>query len=88
MLPNDLACTHKLALPLCVCMCGVRSFENALVTSATTADFYTQRKPMSATINTLANALYKVFSYTGKARGCVFVCVVCTCDECNHQHPG
>jgi len=46
-----------------MCLC---SFENALATSSATADFYTQRKPMSATINTLANALYKVFCYTGK----------------------
>ncbi|KAF5835297.1 SE-domain-containing protein [Dunaliella salina] len=39
------------------------SFEDALATSSATADFYTQRKPMSATINTLANALYKVALY-------------------------
>lgn len=29
-------------------------------TARSTADFYTRRKPVSATINTLANALYKV----------------------------
>jgi hypothetical protein len=36
------------------------SFHDALATSKQTAEFYTRRKPLSATINTLANALYKV----------------------------
>ncbi len=49
---------------MCVCVC---SFEDALATAVRTSDFYTKRKPMCATINTLANALYKVFSYTGDA---------------------
>ncbi|EFJ48412.1 hypothetical protein VOLCADRAFT_74714 [Volvox carteri f. nagariensis] len=38
---------------------------DALATAQRTADFYTRRKPLSATINTLANALYKVFCSTG-----------------------
>jgi hypothetical protein len=42
------------------------SFHNARATLACTSDFYVKRKPMCATINTLANALYKVFCYTGK----------------------
>ncbi|KXZ44567.1 hypothetical protein GPECTOR_65g185 [Gonium pectorale] len=41
------------------------SLGDALATAARTADFYTRRKPLSATINTLANALYKVFCFTG-----------------------
>ena len=41
------------------------SFKDALATAASTSDFYTLRKPVSATINTLANALYKVFCYKG-----------------------
>lgn len=45
-------------------------------------DFYTKRKPMSATINTLANALYKVFCFTGdkaheEMRQVRVVCSVC-----------
>ena len=39
--------------------------QDAIATAARTADFYTKRKPMAATINTLANALYKVFCFTG-----------------------
>eukprot|EP00798_Chlamydomonas_sp_ICE-L_P022067 gene22067-29132_t len=41
------------------------SFSNPILTAQSTADFYTQRKPVCATINTLANALYKVFCFTG-----------------------
>ena len=44
------------------------SFADAIATSSQTADFYVRRKPMCATINTLANALYKVFCYTGRTR--------------------
>ena len=36
------------------------SFANFVDTNSATADFYVARKPLSATINTLANALYKV----------------------------
>lgn len=43
------------------------SLADAFGTAQQTADFYTRRKPLSATINTLANALYKVFCYTGEA---------------------
>ncbi len=50
----------------CVWWCGARSFEDAVSTAVRTSDFYTKRKPMSATINTLANALYKVFCFTGE----------------------
>ncbi|GFR50196.1 hypothetical protein Agub_g12364 [Astrephomene gubernaculifera] len=42
------------------------SLGDALATAQRTADFYTRRKPLSATINTLANALYKVFRYSGE----------------------
>ncbi|KAG2487299.1 hypothetical protein HYH03_014139 [Edaphochlamys debaryana] len=44
----------------------IPSLSDALETAARTADFYTKRKPLSATINTLANALYKVFKFTGE----------------------
>ena len=36
------------------------SFADQLTTADRTAAFYTKRKPLSATINTLANALYRV----------------------------
>ena len=36
------------------------SFADQLATAHETAAFYTKRKPLSATINTLANALYRV----------------------------
>ena len=45
------------------------SFSDAVATALRTSDFYTRRKPVAATINTLANALYKVFSYTGGGWG-------------------
>ena len=35
-------------------------FADQLATANRTAAFYTKRKPLSATINTLANALYRV----------------------------
>mmetsp|Transcript_3063 Transcript_3063/g.7681 ORF Transcript_3063/g.7681 Transcript_3063/m.7681 type:complete len:513 (-) Transcript_3063:644-2182(-) len=50
---------------LCDMLRPLPSLEDPRATSRSTADFYTRRKPMSATINTLANALYKVFCYTG-----------------------
>lgn len=50
---------------LCDMLQPLPSFEDALATASKTADFYTLRKPMAGTINTLANALYKVFCFTG-----------------------
>lgn len=50
---------------LCDMLKPLPSFQDALQTSKRTADFYTRRKPLSATINTLANALYQVFCFTG-----------------------
>lgn len=41
------------------------TFADPVATASRTADFYVRRKPMCATINTLANALYKVFCFTG-----------------------
>ena len=38
----------------------LHSFQNPVATASTTSKFYTLRKPVSATINTLANALYQV----------------------------
>lgn len=45
---------------LCDMLRPLPDFSDALRTAATTAAFYTRRKPLSATINTLANALYQV----------------------------
>jgi hypothetical protein len=45
---------------LCEMLQPLPSFEDAIATARSTAEFYTKRKPVSATINTLANALYKV----------------------------
>ena len=45
---------------LCDMLRPLHSFRNPLVTANTTSEFYTRRKPLSATINTLANALYQV----------------------------
>jgi squalene monooxygenase len=46
---------------LCDMLRPLRGFDNPVVTSDATAAFFVRRKPLSATINTLANALYKVF---------------------------
>lgn len=50
---------------LCEMLQPLPNFEDAIATAHSTAEFYTKRKPVSATINTLANALYKVFCVTG-----------------------
>jgi squalene monooxygenase len=50
---------------LCEMLRPLPDFEDAIATAERTAEFYTARKPLSATINTLANALYKVFCATG-----------------------
>lgn len=50
---------------LCEMLQPLPSFEDSIATARRTAEFYTARKPVSATINTLANALYKVFCVTG-----------------------
>ena len=49
---------------LCDMLKPLTNFSDAISTASKTADFYVRRKPMSATINTLANALYKVFCDT------------------------
>jgi squalene monooxygenase len=48
---------------LCEMLQPLPSFEDAIATARSTAEFYTKRKPVSATINTLANALYKVLPH-------------------------
>jgi squalene monooxygenase len=45
---------------LCEMLQPLPTFEDAIATAKRTTEFYTARKPVSATINTLANALYKV----------------------------
>lgn len=54
---------------LCEMLQPLPNFDDAISTARSTAEFYTKRKPVSATINTLANALYKVFCVTGAAYG-------------------
>lgn len=51
---------------LCQMLQPLPSFEDAIATARSTAEFYTKRKPVSATINTLANALYKVRGQRGR----------------------
>lgn len=46
---------------LCDMLRPLPELNNALKTADATAAFYVKRKPVSATINTLANALYRVF---------------------------
>ena len=52
------------ALSDCMLLCDMLrplpDFSDSITTAATTHAFYTRRKPLSATINTLANALYQV----------------------------
>lgn len=50
---------------LCEMLRPLPDLTNPITTSDATAAFYVRRKPVSATINTLANALYKVFCSTG-----------------------
>ncbi len=45
---------------LCDMLRPLPDFTDSLATAETTHAFYTRRKPLSATINTLANALYQV----------------------------
>lgn len=45
---------------LCDMLQPLPDFKDSIATANQTAEFYTKRKPLSATINTLANALYKV----------------------------
>ncbi|PRW45481.1 arginine--tRNA chloroplastic mitochondrial-like isoform X2 isoform B [Chlorella sorokiniana] len=46
---------------LCDMLRPLPTFANKVTVSDATSAFYVRRKPLSATINTLANALYKVF---------------------------
>ena len=45
---------------LCDMLRPLPDFSDSVATAQTTHAFYTKRKPLSATINTLANALYQV----------------------------
>ncbi|QDZ22838.1 squalene monooxygenase [Chloropicon primus] len=51
---------------LCDMLSHLKSFEHKRSTTLATKAFHTERKPWAATINTLANALYKVFCRTGE----------------------
>lgn len=57
------------ALADCKVLCDMlsihHSFQDVTTIHQTTSAFHLHRKPLSCTINTLANALYKVFVYTG-----------------------
>ena len=50
---------------LCDMLRPLPNLADPVATADATAAFYVRRKPLSATINTLANALYKVFCATG-----------------------
>lgn len=52
-------------LLLCQMLNPLSNFDSAIETCDATSAFYVKRKPLSATVNTLANALYKVFCSTG-----------------------
>jgi 2-polyprenyl-6-methoxyphenol hydroxylase-like FAD-dependent oxidoreductase len=62
---------------LCEMLQPLPNFEDSIATARSTAEFYTKRKPVSATINTLANALYKV----RQAPSCRSVCWSTLCDH-------
>ena len=49
-------------LLLCNMLRPLPGFADAAATARVTRAFYTERTPLSATINTLANALYKARS--------------------------
>lgn len=46
---------------LCDMLSPLSDFTDSVRTAKCTSDFYIRRKPLSSTINTLANALYEVF---------------------------
>ena len=54
------------------------NFADQLATANRTAAFYTKRKPLSATINTLANALYRVSTVSRTQRLPFHGCLKCT----------
>lgn len=54
---------------LCDMLQPLPDFTDSIATANQTAEFYTKRKPLSATINTLANALYKVRILTSFSHG-------------------
>ena len=51
---------------LCDMLAQLKDFGSKPVVTRATKAFHTKRKPWAATINTLANALYKVFCRTGE----------------------
>ncbi len=53
---SDTKLLHDMLSPL-------PDFSDCVETANATSAFYVRRKPMSATINTLANALYKVIEF-------------------------
>ena len=56
---------------LCDMLRPLPDFTDSLATAETTHAFYTRRKPLSATINTLANALYQVrYTFSLKDPSC------------------
>ena len=52
-------------LLLCKMLQPLPNFNSSIETCDATSAFYVKRKPLSATVNTLANALYRVFCSTG-----------------------
>ncbi len=66
---------------LCDMLQPLPDFTDSIATANQTAEFYTKRKPLSATINTLANALYKV----SISPVCLSVCLSVYMYVCNPQ---
>ncbi len=54
---------------LCDMLRPLPDFSDSIATAEQTHAFYTRRKPLSATINTLANALYQVRLPLATAKG-------------------
>lgn len=67
--PSDGACCWQVALSdtalLREMLLPLPDFSDPIQTANATAAFYVRRKPLSATVNTLANALYAVSTATG-----------------------
>lgn len=53
---------------LCDMLRPLPNFSDPLATATATSAFYVRRKPLSATINTLANALYQVRQHAARWR--------------------
>ena len=67
---------------LCDMLQPLPDFRDSVATANQTAAFYTKRKPVSATINTLANALYRVRKSAASDTSCFLGCNSCSVAAC------